>query len=338
MKTKMKKYPILLSAIVSCLIIVASLFILGFFGIKLGVTLGGGTQIEVVMKEANEKSNYVSKVGTVLDKYGYSVDSFFVEDKYTASEENTDFTTKCLIIQIAEDIEEENVTKIKNDICSTLSLNEQYVSVNNIVSSVASKSALYLGIAFAIIIVAFFVFGWIRYDIFAGISFIVAFLHNIIVYLSVIILTRIELSVSSLSVLIFMTLIMALALITIYEKFRAISKQQDADKIPTQERMMESEKQTVKPFLFTCVAILIFAIALLFVPSLRMKVVSLNIIIVLLVTAYTTLLIGPSTYVATLEIREMNRKAIMSRNDTVNKAIKKKIKKQNEIKEQSEKK
>ena len=335
MKAKMKKYPILISAIVSCSIIVISLFILGFFGIKLGVSLGGGSQIEVVMKEDGNKSNYVSKVGTVLDKYGYSVDSFFVEDKYTAGDENTNFTKKCLVVQISSDVSEEKATKIKNDICSALSLEEKYVSVDNIVSSVASKNALNLGIAFAIIIVIFFVFGWIRYDIFAGISFIVAFLHNIIVYLSVIILTRVELSVSSLSVVVFMTLVMALVLITMYERFRLVSKLQDADKISTHERMLESEKQTINPFLFVCVAVAILAVGLLFIPSVRMKMVALNILIALLVTAYTALLIGPSTYVATLEIREMNRKAIMSRNDTVNKAIKKKIQKQKELKEKS---
>ena len=330
MKTKMKKYPILASTIVSCLIIIVSLFILGFFGMKLGVSLGGGTQIEVTMKENGNKSNYISNIGTVLDKYGYSVDSFFVEDKYVAGEENTSFTKKCLVVQVAGEVDDETATKIQKDISTTLSLNETSVSVRSIVSSVASKSALFLGLAFIIIAAVFFVFGWIRYDIFAGISFVVAFLHNIIVYLSVVILTRIELSISSLSVLMFMTLIMSLVLITIYERFRAVSKQQDADKIPAQERMIESEKHAIKPFLFTCIAVLVFIVASLFIPAMRMKIVALNILIILLVTAYTTLLIGPSTYVATLEIRDMNRKAIMSRNDTVNKAIKKKIKKQKE--------
>lgn len=327
METKVKKYPILVSVILSCLIIIVSLFILGFFGLKLGVSLGGGKQIEIVMQDSESKTSYMSGVQTVLDKYGYKVDSSFVEDKYVASEANTEFTRKCLVIQISSSIDDETSAKISSEIATTLKINENSVTLGNITSSIVAKNALFLGLALGIIALCFFVFGWIRYNIFAGISFIIAFLHNIIIYLSVIILTRIELSLSALSAMVFLTLIMSLALINIYEKFRTSFARQDTNKMPIQERMIESEKSAIKPFLITCVAVAIFAVGLFFIPALRIKIVSANILIGLIVTMYTTLLIGPSAYVATLEIREMNRKAIMSRNDTVNKAIKKKIRK-----------
>ena len=120
---------------------------------------------------------------------------------------------------------------------------------------------------------------------------------------------------------------MSTVLVVIYERFRTVSKQQDAEKTPIQERMIASEKSTILPFAAICVATLIVVIGLLFVPAVRIKLLALNILIGLIVTAYTAMLIGPSAYVATLEIREMNRKAVLSRNDTVNKAIKKKVKK-----------
>ena len=49
MKTA-KKYPLLISIIVSCVLVVASLFILGFFGINLGTSLAGGSQFETGRK------------------------------------------------------------------------------------------------------------------------------------------------------------------------------------------------------------------------------------------------------------------------------------------------
>ncbi len=332
MKTKMKKYPILITTIISCLTIIVSLFILGFFGLKLGVSLGGGQQLEVVMADDGTRASYTSKIDTVMDKYGYSIDTSFVEDKFVAGEENTQFSRKCLVIQFTGDIDEETISKIESEIAQSLEISENYVTIGAITSSVVAKNALFLGLSLVIVAVCFFVFGWIRYDIFAGLSFIIAYLHNIILYLSVIILTRIELSLTSLSAVLFLSLIMSLVLVNIYEKFRLANKQQDTDKTPIQEKMLQSEKSVIKPFLIICVAILIFVLCLFFIPSLRIRIVALNIIVALIVTLYTSLLIGPSSYVALLEIREMNRKAIMSRNDTVNKAIKKKIKRSKELK------
>ena len=327
MKTKMKKYPILISTIVSCLIIVVSLFILGFFGIKFGVSLGGGEQIEVVMEDEVTKDSYLSKINTVLDKHNYSVDTSFVEDKYTAGDKNTEFTRKKLIVQVASEFTEEEANTIQSEIASTLGVEADSVLVGKIVSSVVSKSALRIGIAFAIIALCFFVFSLVRYDIFAGLSFVIAYLHNIIVYFSLVIITRVQFTIDSLCVIVLLTLVMSAVLIAIYERFRVVTNSQEFDKTPLQEQMLLSEKGTVAPFVGVCVAILILVVGLLIVPSIRFKFIALNCFLALIVTAYTSLVIGPSAYVATLEIREMNIRAIMSRNDTVNKAIKKKVKK-----------
>lgn len=330
--TKLKKYPVLITAIISCAIIVVSLFILGFFGMRLDVGLGGGQQIEVAMANENERSKYYSKISVVLDKYGYKISSDFVEDKFLAGEGNTEFTRKCIGVQVSKKFSEEDSQKIRAELALALGCSEDSIVIEPITASVVAKNALFFGLSVGIVALIFFIFGWIRYDIFAGISFIVAFLHNIILYLSIVILTRIELSLAALAAIVFFTLVMNVVLVCIYEKFREASKSQDADKTPVQERMIACETTAVKPFAITCVAVLVFLIAILFVPSLKIKLVALNLLLALIVTVYTTILIGPSTYVATLEIREMNQKAIMSRNDTVNKEIKKKVKKNKAMK------
>ena len=77
MKTKMKKYPLLVSMIVSCVLIVASLFILGFFGMNLGTSLGGGSQFEITMPKDVSQTSYVQKVKNAVSDEGFNVETTF---------------------------------------------------------------------------------------------------------------------------------------------------------------------------------------------------------------------------------------------------------------------
>ena len=156
MALKIKKYPLLISTIVSCVIIIASLFVLGFKGMNLGVSLGGGTQIEVTMNDGILTSTYTNKIDDVLDKYGLNIDTNFVEDKYNASEKDGEFTRKNLVIQVAKELDETTSSNVKNDIVKTLGVKEDAVELGNIKSSVLSKSVLLLAGAFGILAVAFF--------------------------------------------------------------------------------------------------------------------------------------------------------------------------------------
>lgn len=327
MFNKLKKYPVLITTIVSCSIIVVSLFILGFFGLRLGVSYGNGTQVEVTVADETKVNDYNSKINAVLKKYNLSFDSKSVEDKFVATEEKGEFTRKCLIVKAVGSVDAETATKIQTEVATSLGLPADNVFVGKITSSVTAKNVLKLGLGLAIVAVALFVFALFRYDIFASITFIVVLLHNIIIYFSTMILTRIPFTVYSLVALIFLTLLVCVALLAFFEKYRAISKQQDSDKISATKRMMDSEDETVKPFAYVAIATLAFAVILLFVPVTRICLFALSLILCLLVSAYTLTLVGPSAYVALVEIRDMNRKAVLSRNEKVNKAIKKKIKK-----------
>lgn len=332
MKFMQKKYPLLIATIVSCVIIVASLFILGFFGLRLSVGLGGGSSVEINMVNKDLTSaDYTKKVNEVLHNNGLSIDTSFVEDKYVVGEDSKGYVRKCFVAHInKKGITEQESAKIKAELAEKLGIDISYVSnVEEITSSVRAKDVLFVALAVGIIALCFFVFAWIRYDIFAGLSFILAFLHNIILYLSILILTRIQLTVISLSAVLILTLVMSVILVHIYEKFREASKMQNADKIPASERMLTSEKQVIKPYLIIAATALGISLLLLIIPSAMVRLSSLSVLIALIVTAYTSLIIGPASYTALLDIRDMNRKAILSRNDTVNKAIKKKIKKSN---------
>ena len=335
MKTKVKKYPLLISLILSCVLVVTSLFILGFFGMNLGTSLGGGSQIEVIVPNGADTNDYVKKIEKCFKVNGYSVDSSFVEDKFVAGENETEFTKTVIVAKVAKsDISDTDEKYIRYAIADSLDINIDNISkIENITSVVKAKNVLFLGLAIGIIAVCLFVMGWIRHDIFAGLTFIFAYLHNIILYLALLILTRVQLNLISLGVVMILTLIMSALLIQIYEKNRETTKMQTNEKLTATERMLLSQKQVVKPYVFIGASILIFAALLVLVPVNAVRLTALNILIATVVTAYTSLIVGPGSYAYLLEVSEFNKKAVLSRNDTVNKTIKKKIKKNTTKKE-----
>lgn len=327
MKTNLKKYPLLVCLIISCVIVVTSLFILGFFGMNLGTNIAGGSQFDIKLENGTDTVDAIAKVKSAVRKNGYVVDSSFVEDRIVETEENTKFTEKSLVIKIAKkDISDEKKQAIIDSVAEKLNISKSSISsIENITSSIKTKNVLFIGLAIGIIAICLFVMGWVRYNIFAGLSFILAYLHNIILYLSVLILTRVQLNLTSLTVAVLLTLVMSCLLIAIYEKNREINMLRNEEKMTISEKMWKSEKLVSRPFIIVAGAVLAFALLLFFVPVASVRLTALNIIFAIIVTAYTGLLIGPGTYASLMEIKDYNEKAVLSRNENINKAIKKKV-------------
>lgn len=330
-KIALKKHPLLISIIISSVIIVLSLFILGFFGMRLSFTLSGGSQFDVQLTSGANSKEYTQVIKEVLSDNGLYMDSAFVEDKYIATEKDGEFTKQCLVVNIASsNISEETKQKIIDEIIKKLNLNEEIasaISIETVTSSIKGRDVLFIGLAIGIVALALFIFAWVRHNIFAGLSFIIAFLHNIILYLAILILTRVELSLMSLSMAIVLTIIMSLVMIHIYEKFREVTRLKLEEKMSISERMISSETEVVKPFVSIAAVVGVVSILLLFVPVASVKLSALSVLFALIVSAYTGLIVGPGTYASLLEVKDLSLKATLSRNDSVNKEIKKKIKK-----------
>lgn len=327
-KMKIKKYPLLISLIISCVVVITSLFILGFFGMNIGTSLAGGSQFEVRINADVDAEKYIADIKDVLSSKGLAADTTYVEDKAIAGEEQGSYTDRCIVIKIAKKgISADKNAEVKAAIAEKLDIAETEITdIEEITTSIKSKNILFIGLAIGIVVVCLFVFGIIRYNVFAGISFILAFLHNIILYLSILILSRVQLNLVSLTVVLLLTLAMSGLLIQIYEKDKETEKLTAGEKQTISERLISSEKQASISYAFVAGALLVFAALLFIVPVASVRFTAINILIALVVTIYTSLIIGPGVYASLLEMREMNRKAILSRNDTVNKEIKKKVK------------
>lgn len=327
MKKTMKKFPLLICLIVSCAIVIASLFVAGFGGIKIAPSLGGGSQFEVAVHDTTDTKTAVKSIKTALAECELSLDSTTVEDKFIALDGEGSYTKRVIIVKIAEaDVSDELEKEVQTKVAWSLGVPVSKVSsIDNIVSSIKSSEILWLGLGIGIIAVCLFVFGLFRYDVFAGLSFILAYLHNIILFLSIVIITRLPLSLISIAGIMILTLVMTSLLVSIYEKNKVESEMHLGEKETVSQRMIRSEGYALKPYILVGVVAFIAAALLLLVPVMSITWASFSLMIAVVVSAYTGVMIGPGVYASFLEIKNAYTEASLSRNDTVNKEIKKKI-------------
>lgn len=327
MKKLPKKYPLLISLIVSCVIVVASVFVLAFCGIKLSPSLGGGSQFEVVIADDMEQKTCIQQIKNILEDNHITYDSFSVEDNASAGENQTEFSSRRILVNLNKsNVSDEIEEKVRTQIAEKLKISVDDVSeIDNIISSIKSKDILLFGLSIGIIAICLFLFGLFRYNVFAGLSFFIANLHNLILFLSIIILTRVPLGLVSLAAISVLSLVMATVMVGIYEKNKVESEMHLAEKELPSSRLIRVEADAVKPYLMVVIAIVVFALFLICVPVNNAVFSALSILIALIVSAYSGLIIGPSVFGYFLDISQASFEAKLSRNDTVNKVIKKKI-------------
>ena len=327
MKKPIKKYPFLVSLIISFAIVVASIFVVALCGLKLNTSLGGGSQFEISIADDANSKTYVQNIKNVLKDNGISYDSFTVEDKAKGGEVAGTHTQRYIVVNVlATNVSDETELKVRNEIAEKLSISVDNISgMENIISSIKSNDILFFGLGIGVIAICLFLFGYIRYGIFAGVAFFLSMLHNIILFLSIMIITRIPLGLVSIASIAILSLIMSAVLVSIFEKNKLDSEVHLAEKETPSERLIKAEISAVKPYIVVVLAVLLFAIMLLFVPLNNVIFSSISILISLIVSLYTTLLVGPSVYGIFLDIKQARFDATLSRNDTVNKVIKKKV-------------
>lgn len=327
MKKLQKKYPLLISLIVSFVIVVASIFVLAFCGMRLSPSLGGGSQMEIAISDNTELKTTIQALKKVLSDNNVQHDSFNVEDNSLAGENATEMSQRKIVINLqATNVSDEDELQIRTAVAEKLGISIEKVSgINNIISSIKSKDILLFGLGIGIIAVCMFIFGFVRYDVFAGLAFLLAIIHNLIVFLSVIILTRIPLGLVSLAAISILTLVMLACLVSIFEKNKIENELHLSEKETPSSRLIRVELSAIKPYIFVLGALVVFSAFLFFVPVANVVSSTISVLIALVVTCYTTLLIAPGVYGSLLDLKKASFDATLSRNDTVNKVIKKKI-------------
>ena len=327
MKNNMKKYPLLAGLIISFIVVVSSIFVLAFCGMRLGTSLGGGSYLEVAISDDADTQTCIQNIKTTIKSKGYTIDACTIEDKVLEDGEHTEFTQRYIVVKmLATNVSDEKELEIRQVLASKLDVSIDKISgIDNIVSSIKSDDILKLGLGFGAIALCLFIFGFVRYDVFAGLSFLLANLHNLILFLAIIIITRIPLSLISIAAIVIMLLVMSAVMISTFEKYKADSELHLGEKELPSVRMIRVQKIAVKPYILLAVIVCLISVFMFFIPLASVLFSALSVISALVVSTYTALLIGPAVYSAFLDIKYDNFQASLSRNDTINKVIKKKI-------------
>ena len=328
MKFNFKKYPLLICFIASMVIIVASLFVIGFAGINFDTTIVGVSQVEVVLPDDADTQVYSNSARVICKQQGLSLYSTTIEDKFTAGAENGSYTKRVMILTFAErNVSEEDQLAYREALATKLGFeNADNISSFKLVTNMVESQNIWLVVlSIGIVVICSFVFAWIRYDIFAAISLFVAFLHSIILYFAMSSLVRLPIGLTSLAIMVVLMFIMAAVLIHIFEEYRKLAKLHIDDKQTITQKLISAEKKSLMPYACIAAVVVVFVLMLMLSPSFMVRLSALGILLSLIVCAYTAILLTPGLYAYLSDINLANKKAVLSRNDTKNKVIKKKI-------------
>lgn len=310
---KNKKYPLVVFAIISLAIILVSAIIVAIFSVNTSIEIGGGSQIEVVLSydqgethyEGKENvESYVKKIEDVLHNHKANVDSYFVEDK------NIDTV---LVVRIAKK-SISGADSIQTEVASALDLDVSRVSKLQTLSSYFSnRLVLFVGLAILAALAICFFMGWLRYGILAGVSLMFTLLHSFILSLAIVFLTRIQFSMVGLCCSLVLSILSTFAFALVLERYRENKKSSQYAEYSYDEHLLLATKQNKWLLIFAVVGV-VLSFTFVLTPVAYVRLIGLNVLISLLVAAYSTTCIAPALHCYMLEIAGNKEKVRLSKN------------------------
>lgn len=306
-----KRYPLLVFAIISLVVIAVSALFVAIFGINTSIEIGGGSQIEITLSHDDtdgreNAESYAAKVNNVLKQHGASIDTYFVEDKLTET---------TLVVRVANrDIK--NAADLKVEIATALEIDEARVSnVQKLTSYFSNRSVLYVGLAILAVMIICFFMGWLRYGILAGVSLLFAIMHSAILSFALIFATRVQFSLVGLCSVVIISIVSVFAFICILERYKENAKSSQYDELSYDQKLMLSTKQN-KWLLVMAVVIFVISAVMILTPVNYVRLAGLNILICLVASGYSTIFMVPALHGYLLELAGAKEKKRLSKNNT----------------------
>ncbi len=327
-KFNLKKYPLLICLIVSAVIIVGSLFVIGFAGLKFDTTIVGGSQVEIVLPNGADAQDYSNSARVVCKHHSLSLYHTAIEDKFVAGETNGEYTTRVLVLTFADkNVSEETQKAYRDELAAKLGFeNANQISNFKAVTNMVEGRNMWLVIlAIGIIVVCLFVFALIRYDLMAALSLLLAYIHSVMLFFALCGLTRVPLGLTSLASMVVLNIIMSAAIIAIFEDYRKLARLHIESKDTTAQKLMQAQKSSLMPYGIIAAIAMLAALLLLISPSFMVRLAAIAIIYVLIACAYTATLVTPGIYAYLTDMTKARVEAKLSRNETKNKVLKKKV-------------
>lgn len=306
-----KKYPLLVFAIVSLVIVAVSALFVAIFGINTSIEIGGGSQIEITLShdDTDGRENaeqYAEKVQNVLKKHAASIDTYFVEDKLTET---------TLVIRMANR-NIKNADDLKVEIATALEIDQSRVgNVQKLTSYFSNQSVLYVGLAILAVMVICFFMGWLRYGVLAGVSLLFAVMHSAILSFALIFATRIQFSLVGLCSVVIVSIVSVFAFACILERNKENSKSSQYDELSFDQKLMLATKQN-KWLLVLAAVVFVVSLVMVLTPVNYVRLAGLNILLCLVAGSYSTVFMVPALHGYLLELAGAKEKKRLSKNNS----------------------
>lgn len=301
---KNKKSLLWLYAIASLVVIIVAVVVSLTAGISLGTDIGGGNQIEVKISAEMTAKTATKDLESVMSKQGYSVERIFVEDKFT--------DTYVVAKTASKKIKDESA--LKNAIAEKLEVSASDVEILEFKGSVTNKAVIWTSVGVVCLLLALFVMGWIRYGIVAGATLAVVSLHSLITAMSLLVLTRLPITLVSVIEILSAVILVIFATILLLERIRENKKMKHNESLSQEELVSLSEKESRKPLIFIGALVLVLCVVLMCVPVKAVIFSALTMFVCLLTSVFSYYCLGTKLHSVMLSVQADTEKARLSRN------------------------
>ena len=300
----------------SVVLIIAAVVMSLTVGVNLGVDFNGGTKFEIKLADDVNTKSYESKINSVLDDYGYVIDSYLSEDRY----DDEFYTFKINEKSIAV----EKQAEIRTKIAEKLSIDVSNISeAKEISGNVTQKNLISISIAVACVFLVFVFVGWARYGIMEGLSLMFVGLHNAIISFAILIITTLQINIPTIVAVLACTLVSLGIFAYILERNRELKNSSQGKEMTDYEIYRLSSKKSFANVVIFAIAAVVFAISCVFSSMHFIRLFAISLVACTLVAVYSSNAIGVELGAMLSNIATTSEKQSLSKNVETKKSTKK---------------
>lgn len=301
---KNKKSLLWVYAIISLVLIVAAVIVSLTAGINTGTDIGGGYQIEVKVSSETNLNGAVKDLKSAMKNSKVTAEKVFVEDKFT--------DTYVIAKTNVKSIKNENA--VKNQIADKMNVSVDDVEIFSFDGSITNKTVIWTSIGIVCLLLALFIMGWIRYGVVSATSLTIVALHTLLVSASLLIITRLPITMVSIIAILASVVLVILATILLLERIRENKKMKHNESLNSYEIVELSNKETYKPLLMLTALLAVVCLCFVCVPVRLVTFSALSLFACLIVAVYSYLFVGTNFTALLLNLSEVSQKAKLSKN------------------------
>ena len=276
-------------------------------GVNLGVDFNGGSKVEIQLKDDANVSSYESKINSVLEDYGYVIDSSATEDKYTNSYFVFKINNKDIPIEHKQEIREKLANKLEIEL-------DQVGEFLTISGNITQKNLISISIAVACVLLVFMFIGWARYGIMEGLSLMVVGLHNMIISFAIILTTTLQINIPTVVAILVCSLVALCVYAFILERARETKNSSLSKDMSDFEIFEKANKNSLTNIVIFSIAIAVLAVACAFSQMHYIRLFAISLVLCGLVAVYSTNAIGSLLGATLANIKTTADKQSLSKN------------------------